>query len=164
MKTLSSFAELAAVLEGNTVKALVASEAALSRSAKIIQKDAKARIGHYQEAVGPFQDWAELAESTKEDRVRQGYSEDDPLLRSGKLRNSIQVEAFPHEAVIGSKEDIAAYQEFGTEKIPPRPFLGPAAYANAPKVARLIGDVAVSAITGGVPVHPSLGYDLESKK
>lgn len=163
MKVLSSFAELALVLEANTVGALVAAEVAMHKSAKVVQKDAQDRIGEYQKETGPFQDWSPLADSTEDEKIRLGYPVDAPLLRDGTLRDSIEVEYAPHEAIIGSKMDIAAYQEFGTEKIPPRPFLGPAAFVNQEKIADLIGAVVASGIAGGVRIHPSLGYDFEQK-
>lgn len=159
MKPLKSLGELSAVLEKNAVKAVVAADVAMGPAARIVQKDAQRRIGEYQGAEGGFPAWDELAESTKEDRVRKGYTKNDPLLRSGDLRESITTEHSRLEAVIGSKLDIAAYQEFGTNKIPPRPFLGPAAIKTAPKVAALVGGVVISAITDGQVVHESLGYN-----
>src|SRR3954469_19854677 len=63
----------------------------LSKAAKIVQDEARAEVGHYQEGVGDFIAWPELADATKEDRLRKGYTENDPLLRSGELRDSIEV-------------------------------------------------------------------------
>ena len=163
MKTLDSFAALARELEKNTVGALVASEVALGKAARVVQEDAKARIGHYQNEAGPFQDWAPLADSTEAEKARLGYPLDAPLLREGTLRDSIVVESFPHEAIIGSKMKIAGYQEFGTNRIPPRPFLGPAAFANQKKIAAIVGMAAVSGLTGGATIHPALGYDMSLK-
>lgn len=93
---------------------------------KEIEETAKEEIGVYQPAYGPFDAWAPLAESTKADRVRQGYSEDEPLLRSGELRESIQSEIVGLAAIVGTKSEIGLWQEVGTEHIPPRPFIGPA--------------------------------------
>lgn len=123
----------------------------LDRAAKLVEKAAKAEIGHYQPASGPFPSWAELAESTKADRVSQGYTENDPLLRSGKLRDSIGHTVEGLEACIGSDMDIAVYQELGTKTIPPRPFLGPALFNNEHKVVKLIGEHASGALLGGSP-------------
>lgn len=159
MKTLTSFAALARELEKNTLGALVASQAALGRAAKVVQRDAQARIGHYQGEVGQFQDWAPLAESTEEEKARLGYPLDAPLLRDGELRDSIKTEVYPHEAVIGSKLKKAAYQEFGTPTIPPRPFLGPAAFGNQKRIVAILGTAVVGGLTGGMPIHSSLGYD-----
>jgi len=93
---------------------------------KEIEEAAKEEIGVYQPAYGPFDAWAPLAEVTKADRVRQGYSEDEPLLRSGRLRDSIQSEVMGLAAIVGTKSDIGLWQEVGTDRIPPRPFIGPA--------------------------------------
>jgi len=93
---------------------------------KEIEETAKEEIGVYQPAYGPFEAWAPLAESTKADRVRQGYTEDDPLLRSGELRDSIESEVVGLAAIVGTKIQIGFWQEVGTENIPPRPFIGPA--------------------------------------
>lgn len=91
---------------------------------KEIEETAKEEIGIYQPAYGPFDAWAPLAESTKADRVRRGYSEDEPLLRSGELRDSIHSEVMGLAAIVGTKSEIGLWQEVGTSHIPPRPFIG----------------------------------------
>lgn len=93
---------------------------------KDIEETAKEEIGVYQPAYGPFEAWAPLAVSTRADRVRQGYTEDDPLLRSGELRDSIESKVVGLAAIVGTKSQIGFWQEVGTENIPPRPFIGPA--------------------------------------
>lgn len=93
---------------------------------KEIEETAKEEIGVYQPAYGPFDAWAPLAESTKAERVRLGYSEDEPLLRSGELRDSIQSEVMGLAAIVGTKKEIGLWLEVGTDRIPPRPFIGPA--------------------------------------
>lgn len=123
-------------------------QGAMDAAAAVVQKEAKAIIGTYQDAEPPFAAWAPLAESTKEDRVRQGYSEDDPLLRSGEMRDSIERLATHDMAVVGSAEDKALYQELGTVKIPPRSFLGVAAIRKGEEVANLIGHSVVGMLVG----------------
>jgi HK97 gp10 family phage protein len=140
-----------------------AEDRALEKAAKIIERDAKGQIGHYQDAVGPFQDWEPLADSTEEQKARLGYPADAPLLREGDLRNSITHEVGRGEAVVGSKSEIAEYQEFGTETIPPRPFIGPAAFRNQDKIQRILGAAIVEGLTGGQLIHESLGYDMDVK-
>ena len=93
---------------------------------KEIEETAKEEIGIYQPAYGAFDAWAPLAESTKADRVRLGYSEDEPLLRSGELRDSIESEVVGLAAIVGTRSEIGLWQEVGTTHIPPRPFIGPA--------------------------------------
>ena len=63
---------------------------ALEKAAVVVEKRAKEKIGEYQDQAGPFAGWADLADSTKADRIRQGYSEDEPGLRSGEMRDSIE--------------------------------------------------------------------------
>lgn len=106
---------------------------------KEIEETAKEEIGVYQPAFGPFEAWAPLAESTKADRVRLGYSEDEPLLRSGELRDSIQSEVVGLAAIIGTKSEIGLWQEVGTDRIPPRPFIGPAYVRKIDPLLEAIG-------------------------
>lgn len=101
-------------------------EASFRVIVKEIEETAKEEIGMYQPAFGPFEAWAPLAESTKADRVRLGYSEDEPLLRTGELRDSIESEVVGLAAIVGTKSEIGLWQEVGTDRIPPRPFIGPA--------------------------------------
>lgn len=126
-----------------------ASHRALDAAAKIVEEDAKQRIGHYQDEAGPFVGWVELADSTKADRAAKGFSENDPLLRTGELRESISREVTSEEAVIGSTSDIAVYQEVGTDKIPPRPFLGAAAFSNKEKILKILGGSMMHALEYG---------------
>jgi HK97 gp10 family phage protein len=135
----------------------------LKASVKLIEQTAKKKIGHYQNESGNFPAWPELADSTKVDRVKQGYSENEPLLREGDLRDSIQSEVKGLTGIAGSKNPIAAYQEYGTSKIPPRPFIGPAAFQNKKKIKAIIGLAAIEGITGGTKVQSSLGYDLTTE-
>src|SRR5690348_3170601 len=93
--------------------------AALEKAAVEVEKRAKDKIGEYQDAVGPFEKWRELADSTKADRVRKGFPENEPLLRTGEMRDSIEHKVADHEAHIGSDNSIALYQELGTSRIPP---------------------------------------------
>lgn len=126
---------------------------ALEKAAVMVETEAKAEIGHYQGEAGQFAAWAELADSTKADRARHGYAEDEPLLREGTLRDSIthSVEVtgpVAGEAVIGSNSEIAVYQELGTSRIPPRSFLGGALVRKADKVAELLGGHVEKALLG----------------
>jgi HK97 gp10 family phage protein len=157
-ESLAKFAEHLAVM---SVAVVAAEHKALDRCAKLIENTAKSEIGVYQPEVGPFQDWAPLADSTESEKSRLGYPTGAPLLREGTLRDSIEHEVSGNEAVIGSKSDIAAYQEFGTDKIPPRSFIGPAAFRNKEKIRRIVGEAAIEGLTCGEVIHHSLGYDME---
>lgn len=113
-----------------------------------MKKTAKKKLGEYQEQAGPFVKWAELADSTKADRVRLGFSENDPLLRTGDLRDSIEHMVDESEVQIGSNSDIAVYQELGTSHIPPRSFLGGAVADEIPAILDILGDDAVAGLIG----------------
>jgi HK97 gp10 family phage protein len=157
----SSMAHFADHLLTAAVKEVLVLHEGLEKCAALIEKTAKAELGTYQPQTGPFQDWAELTDATKTDRVQQGYTENDPLLRSGELRDSISHETGGLEAVIGSTSPVMAIQEFGTSTIPPRPVLGPAAFRNKEKIQRILGAAALSGLFSGTAIHPSLGYDME---
>jgi HK97 gp10 family phage protein len=114
---------------------------ALEDACKIIEKESKRVIGTYDYG------WRELAESTQAERERQGFSADEPLLRTGKLRDSIKHTVISDkEAAVGSNEDIAVYQELGTSRIPPRSFLAQAAVHTEKEVAHAVGHVVVKAL------------------
>jgi HK97 gp10 family phage protein len=133
----------------------------LERAAEAIEATAKAEIGIYQGEAGPFPAWAPLAESTVADRIAKGFTPDDPLLRTGDLRDSIVHEVEGMEATIGSTDAVMEFMEFGTSKMPPRPVMGPGLFHNAEQVQRLIGDAAVSVIVGGHASERIEGYTLE---
>lgn len=155
-----SMAHFAEYLLKATAGEAIALHEGLEKCAKLVEKTAKEEIGEYQAAAGPFPAWAELADSTKEERVRLGFTEDDPLLRTGALRDSITHETNGLEAVIGSTSPVMAYMEFGTATIPARPAIGPAAYRNKERIQSIIGAAAISGYFAGVPIHPNLGYEM----
>lgn len=139
MKQFNGFASFARHLMRTAAIGEEVSSHLAKEGGKVVQKDAQARIGEYQDGVGEFTAWANLAESTVNDRLSKGFSPDDPLLRTGSLRDSIEVHEDGAEVVVGSASDIALYQECGTDKIPPRPFLGPAGFTSREKIERGVG-------------------------
>lgn len=150
---MKEFNSLGAFAE-HILKAAVAEEiairAGLSKAAKLVEKEAKAEIGTYQEAIGDFAAWAELAESTKEDRLRKGFTENDPLLRTGELRDSIgmTMSTAGLEAQVGSDLDIAVWQELGTQHMPPRSFLGGAMARKLPEIKSILGASVLAGLVG----------------
>lgn len=145
----------------------------LDHAAALIEREAKREFGHYQPETGPFPEWAPLAESTMEERARLGFSEDEPLKRTGELRDSISRAVHGLDAVIGSTSDLMIYHEFGTSRMPARPVLGPAAFRNRRAVETLVAEAALLGIIGArefaiakhqlgfqSPVHQDLGYDF----
>lgn len=149
--TLDSFAEMLMAIGSMEI----AEHAALQAAGEIVQKEAKDEIGSYQGAAGPFAAWSPLAASTIDDRVHQGFSPDDPLLRTGDMRDSIGVVVDGHEAYVGSNDDKAVWQELGTSKgIPPRSFLGGAAVRKSKEVSEVIGREMVAALIGEQALIP----------
>lgn len=132
----------------------------LEKVAKHIERVAKDEFGIYQPAVGPFPPWEELADSTKLDRLNQGYDPDEPLLRTGKLRDSISHRTEGLEATIGSTSQVMVYHEFGTSKMPPRPVLGPAVYRSKEQIMEIVAKAAMAGLASG-QVPAVIGYDDE---
>jgi hypothetical protein len=139
MKEFSSFGDFSKHLEGLIAGMPAVELFMLQRIGVAVKERAKEKIGDYQAEAGPFAAWSPLADSTKKDRLRAGYSEDDPLLRTGELRDSIDYVVIVPEVVIGSPLDIALWQEMGTVTIPARSFLGGAAFELTPELLAMAG-------------------------
>lgn len=169
-KDLGSFAVHLVELE---IKQVAALHVGLRLIAQLVEASAKAELGTYQPEVGPFPAWQPLSDFTIEQRVKLGYTPDDPLLRSGALRHAITHDVGLLEAVIGVKigsgtnpegvelSEVAVWMEFGTRIAPPRPFLGPAAFHNHERIKRILGGAVLSGLLGGSLIHPALGYDAK---
>ena len=115
---------------------------ALEKAAQVVETEAKRVIGTYDYG------WAQLAPSTQKDREDKGYPANEPLLRDGTMRDSIQHKVEGKSAFVGSNEDIAVFQELGTSRIPPRPFLAGAAMHKGPEVAKIVGETVVGYLSG----------------
>jgi HK97 gp10 family phage protein len=164
VKSFGSLAALAEHLSGEVTRELSATHRGLERAAVAIENTAIAEIGHYQDAVGPFEAWPALADSTEAEKERLGYRLDAPLLRTGDMQGSIKHETSQFEATIGSDDPTMVYHEFGTSKMPPRPVMGPALQRNIPTVLAAVGEEAVAAFVGRSGVDAREGYTLESAK
>ena len=71
-------------------------------------------------------------------------------VRSGRLRDSLRVEAAGGGAAVVSDCDYAPFVELGSRAAPPRPFLYPAARDAAPRYAELAaGEVRRALRQGG---------------
>jgi len=141
-------------LEGEEVTHHITEE-----SAKLILARAQAKIGDYQPASGPFNGWAELADSTKDEKERLGYVGNggdhyQPLLREGVLRDSYEEQTRGNEAVVGSTDEVALYQELGDEHRPPRPVIGPAAYDSKQDIGEKAASTVVAWVSGVGWVRP----------
>lgn len=83
-------------------------------------------FGEYQAGSGVYPDWPELAQATKDDRAAQGYTENDPLLRTGDLRDSYYAQVEGLQGGVGSDEEKALAMEVGDPRhnVPARSTLG----------------------------------------
>ncbi len=68
--------------------------------------------------------WAPWASSTARARRKEGTAGTGLLLRTGKLRDSIEYEVQGPKVVVRSREQYAQYLQNGTSRMPARPFLG----------------------------------------
>ncbi len=127
----------------------LAEEAAVVKGCKLIQRKAKGMMGHEQ----PF--WQGL----KPETIARKAHGNTPLLETGELRASIEMTAPLNEGgeivgYVGSDNPKAIWHEFGTSRIPPRPFLYTAAVANKHLIEEMAGKMVFAAmISGGSNFH-----------
>lgn len=147
-------------LVGMAQAAREAEQRAMARACAMVRDEARRLIGHSVDSEGPFPPWPPLAAATQRERVHEGLPADTPLLRDGALRDSIAIAVDTiggkTEGVVGSDSTIAVFQELGTDRIPPRSFLGAAAFrvaeAAAADVARgVVGGLHGDAARSGAP-------------
>ena len=122
--------------------------AGVKAGAEIIRDEIKREMGVYQDEAGPFEAWQELARRTKRERVALGFTENDPLRRSGELAASVGERSEGNRASIGSDDPVAVWQERGTERIPPRAAIGGSAFRKEHEVVDLIAARVVWAMRG----------------
>ena len=99
------------------------SPAVVERGCEMIRDEAQRVIGK------GYSDWPPLQPATIADRVKQGYYPNKPLLRTGELRESIEITIASDglSGEVGSNNDKAVWHELGTSRVPPRSFLREAA-------------------------------------
>ena len=135
---MNSFETLALKLQRSEAMISQLIESSLEASAQIVEDTAKAEFGIYQPRIGPFEAWRELADFTKQDRLAKGFTENDPLFRTGHLQSTVTHDVSENEAFVGSDDDIMVKQELGTSIIPPRAVLGPAGMRTEKEIHELI--------------------------
>jgi hypothetical protein len=106
-----------------------------------------------QSMIGTYENegnWPQLSEVTQADRVRLGFPPNEPLLRTGDLRDSYSYELIvtPLDVVlmVGSDDVRAVYTELGTEAMPPRPVLTPTMNHFADEMGDILGEKVASAL------------------
>lgn len=119
--------QLARILEAVAVKIENSGHEILEPVASMLETSAKRAIGTYEFG------WPPLAESTLSHK-----SGDTPLLETGELRDSIGHVVEANHGYVGTNDKKAAWQEFGTTKIPPRPFLGGALAHDGEKIPEIV--------------------------
>lgn len=139
----------------------VARHHALEHAAVIVETEAKRVIGTYDARP----EWPDLADTTKEDRVRQGYPENEPLLRTGEMRDSIEhTVVSSHEAQVGSNNDKAVWQELGTRTIPPRSFLKSSVVRKVKEIEHAIGYTMHAHLSSGGKSDAGHAFDVVKQK
>lgn len=117
---------------------------------------AKDKIGVYQGSVATFPAWESLADATVLERHRLGYPDDEPLLRTGAIRDAITTWPGngPREWMVGipagdpsAAAGLAA--EVGTPHEPQRAFLGPAVIEVGHDIGGHVGGMVEAVIKGG---------------
>lgn len=118
---------------------------------------ARGMLGTYQGADRGSPAWLPLSSTTKQRRVKAGFTPDDPLLMSGKLRDSIGSRAAvaPNgaSAVVGSDVPYAVMQERGGvtgdgKRVPPRPFLAKAGARTSRGINVTVGEAFALFVAG----------------
>lgn len=137
---------MAALLTHMVAGVSQAQHAALEKAAVIVETEAKAEIGNYQGAAGPFAAWAPL----KPETIARKVNGDTPLLETGEMRDSIEHMVQGNSAYVGSNNEKALWQENGTSRgIPPRSFLGGAAVRKSPDVVAAVGQTIQAYLVSG---------------
>lgn len=140
----TSLAAFAAHLGGMVAEMGHLEHEGLEEAAQVVEEEAKAEIGTYQGAAGPFAAWASL----KPETIARKANGDTPLLETGAMRDSIERTVIGLTAYVGSNSEIAVYQELGTRAIPPRSFLGGALVRKEKDVVALIASPVASLVAG----------------
>jgi hypothetical protein len=86
--------------------------------------------------------------SLKAETIARKIHGDTPLLETGELRASIEWIADGNHGAVGSNNDKAVWHEFGTSRIPPRPFLAGAAAHVEAKIHKMAARAVVAVLEG----------------
>jgi HK97 gp10 family phage protein len=125
--------QLATIFAMASVEIKHARHQILETSSLLFENSAKIAIGTYEYG------WPPLAEST----IASKATGDSPLLETGALLESIHHNVDPMsnltgEAYVGTDIEYAKYQEYGTSKIPARPFLGGAIMQEEKRIPEIV--------------------------
>jgi phage gpG-like protein len=131
------------------IEGVVVKRGIVEAGAQEVQDTARGMIGFYHE--DPH--WPELSPDYEAAKVRDGFEPDAPLLRTGAMRDSIthSIGLDGNSAVIGSDDQKMVWHELGTDRMPPRPVMGPAGVHSATRVVDMAAKAA-AAWVGGKPM------------
>jgi hypothetical protein len=142
-----SFADFAKHLQASIRECHPRLEIGLAKVGELTQTMAVEYIGH------EMPQWPALADRTIAEKTKLGYvghvSPTDPLLRTGEMRDSIHIAVERLSLTVGSNSEVARWQELGTSRIPPRPFIATAAMASLPYAHDVFGKIAISLLVPG---------------
>ena len=133
VKGMVSLLESAAKFTAFSENIKLAKQATLAEIAIMVRDEAKAALGTYKYR------WQHLADSTQEDRLRKRFPEDEPGLRTGEMRESIEAKVVVADelAYVGSSDDKLVWFELGTKSEPPRSLLMMAALKKHQEAMRI---------------------------
>ena len=176
---MASFADFARDLGAAVVIYEHHKEKILDHIGKMVEEEAKDVIGTYRygwpQLAESTQKWRESQGYTPNDPLlwsgaattaaERGHARSMGLRIGGHwksegegalIRDTISHEVVSHESAvdIGSESKIAAYQELGTSRIPPRSFLRMAAEAKEPEIVEHIGGRVHIAMLQGLKLIP----------
>lgn len=156
-----SFDALADEIDRRTVALPAAVREAAAAAGALAVEASKKMIGHYQPAVGDLPAWAPLTDATKADRTAKGFTPDDPLLRSGELRDAVEFKPAVDGVGIGVFGDsrlatIARAMEYGYYNVragrfvAPRSYIRGAVYVTLPAMIKEISGRVFAVLSGKV--------------
>ena len=149
MREFRSFGAFAAHLERLAIVGPEITHLMVEAGAEEIAETARGEIGFYQTDIAPYPSWAELSPEYEKSKVAAGFEPDAPLLRTGEMKKSIKASSEGNEGVAGSNDKVLEYHEFGTDKMPPRPVLGPAAHFSRPRIFSMMAKTTFAWLAGG---------------
>jgi HK97 gp10 family phage protein len=136
--TVYSLLGMAAKLHAIEADMKLTTEQIVAQACAMIAEEARKVLGTYD--LG----WVSLRPETIAHKMRG----DSPLLETGKLRGSIQWNASGNEGYVGTNDPVAQYHEFGTSKMPARPFLMGSAIAMEAKIHKMAAKAVMAALAG----------------
>lgn len=133
---------LAKAFEAAAIRHEVELEAVAAESAAIL----------YEKVIGIMGDpnkLQPLAPSTQAQREREGFTPNNPLVKSGELLRSQEVAAEGHVAGVGTADPRMVWLEWGTGHIPPRPTYKIALAEAADEVLEVVENSAANILGTG---------------